>query len=76
MELDTTDMEARVLLAQVYQEQENFDQAMSVLEPLVQKDSTNCSVLQQLSIIYAKKGMGEKAKATWQKAQDCLESQK
>ncbi len=76
VELDTIDMEAQVYLAEVYQEQENFDQAMGILEPLIQKDSTNCSALEQLAIIYAKIGMGEKAKATWQKAQDCLESQK
>lgn len=76
LELDSTDLEAQVFLAQVYQEQENFDQALSILEPLVQKDSTNCDVLNQLAIIYAKTGMGEKAKEAWQKAQDCFESQK
>jgi len=76
LELDTTDLEAKFYLAQVYQEQENFDRAISVLEPLIQKDSTNCSALEQLAIIYAKKGMGEKAKAMWQKAQDCFDSQK
>ena len=76
VELDSTDLEAQVFLARVYQEQENFDQAISVLEPLIQIDSTNCSALEQLAIIYAKKGMGEKAKATWQKAQDCFDSQK
>ncbi len=76
LKLDTTDTEAQVYLAEVYQEQENFDQAMKILEPLVQKDSTNCSALEQLAIIYAKKGMGDKAKEAWQKAQDCYESQK
>lgn len=76
LELDTTDLEARIFLAQVYQEQESFDQALSILKPLVQKDSTNCSALNQLAIIYAKKGMGEEAKTTWQKAQDCFDSQK
>jgi tetratricopeptide (TPR) repeat protein len=76
VELDTIDLEAQILLAQVYQEQENFDQALFILEPLIQRDSTNCSALEQLAIIYAKKGMGEKAKATWKKAQDCMESQK
>jgi len=76
VKLDTTDLESQVLLAQVYQEQENFDQALCVLEPLIQKDSTNCGALEQLAIIYAKKGMGKKAKATWKKAQDCMESQK
>ncbi len=76
LELDTTDLEAQIFLAQVYQEQESFDQALSILEPLVQKDSTNCSALNQLAIIYAKKGMGEEAKTTWQKAQDCFDRQK
>ena len=74
--LDSTDLEAQVFLAQVYQEQENFDQAMSILEPLIQKDSTNCSALNQLAVIYAKKGLGDKAKEAWKKAQDCFESQK
>jgi len=76
LELDTADLEAQVYLAQVYQEQENFDRALSLLEPLVQKDSTNCDVLNQLAVIYAKKGMGEKAKETWQKAQRCLENKR
>ncbi len=74
--LDSTDLEAQVFLAQVYQEQENFDQALSILEPLIQKDSTNCSALNQLAVIYAKKGMGDKAKEAWKKAQDCFDSQK
>ncbi len=76
LELDSTDLEAQVFLAQVYQEQENFDKALGILEPLIQKDSTNCNALSQLAIIYAKKGMGQKAKQTWQKAQDCLGSPK
>ncbi|KPL00818.1 MAG: hypothetical protein AMJ91_03040 [candidate division Zixibacteria bacterium SM23_73_3] len=76
LEIDSTDLEAQIFLAQVCQEQGNFDQALGILEPLVQKDSTNCSALNQLAIIYAKKGMGEEAKVAWQKAQDCFERQK
>lgn len=76
MQLDTSDVEAQIYLAQVCQEQENFDQALKILEPLSLKDSTKCDVLSQLAIIYAKKGIGDKAKATWQKAQDCLNKPK
>lgn len=71
-QLDTADVEAQVYLAQVYQEQEKVDSALKILERLVSEDSTNCDALNQLAIIYAKKGVGDKAKATWQKAQDCL----
>ncbi|MCK4427347.1 MAG: FxLYD domain-containing protein [candidate division Zixibacteria bacterium] len=70
-ELDTLDLEARLFLAQVYLQQEKLDQALVTLEFLVQKDSTNCEALVQLAAVYAKKGM-DKAKETWQKAQDCL----
>jgi tetratricopeptide (TPR) repeat protein len=75
-QLDTTDIEAQVYLAQVYQEKEDFDQALRILERLVSEDSTNCDALNQLAIIYAKKGVGEKAKSAWQKAQDCLNKPK
>jgi tetratricopeptide (TPR) repeat protein len=74
--LDTSDVEALIYLAQVYQEEGNHDQALKILEPLSLKDSTNCSVLSQLAVIYAKEGIGDKAKVTWQKAQDCLNQQK
>jgi len=74
--LDTSDVEAQIYLAQVYQEEGNHDQALKILEPLAVKDSTNCSVLNQLAVIYAKEGIGDKAKVTWQKAQDCLNQQK
>ena len=70
-ELDTLDFEARLFLAQVYLEQEKLDQALGPLEFLVQKDSTNCDALLKLAAVYAKKGI-DKAKETWQKAQDCL----
>lgn len=71
-ELDTTDLQAQYFLTETYIMQDKLDQAMKILEPLVQKDSTNCDALNQLAIIYAKKGVGDKAKTTWQKAQDCL----
>ncbi|MFQ6002153.1 MAG: tetratricopeptide repeat protein [Candidatus Zixiibacteriota bacterium] len=73
VELDSLDLEARLFLGQVYLEQEKLDPALGVLEFLVQKDSTNCEALVQLASVYAKKGMGDEAKETWQKAQDCLE---
>ena len=70
--LDTLDLEAQLFLAQVYLEQEKLDEALRALEFLVEKDSTNCEALTQLAGVYAKKGIGDKAKETWQKAQDCL----
>lgn len=70
-ELDTSDLESRLLLAQIYLDQEKLDLALGTLEFLVQKDSTNCEALVNLAAVYAKKGMPE-AKETWQKAQDCL----
>lgn len=73
--LDTLDLEARLVLAKVYLEQEKLDPALGALEFLTQKDSTNCDALVQLAAVYAKKGVGDKAKATWQKAQDCLKKQ-
>ena len=75
VELDTLDLEAQLFLAQVYLEQEKLDEALGALELLVQKDSTNCEALVQLAGIYAKKGIGDKAKETWQKAQDCLKEE-
>jgi len=75
VKLDTLDFEAQLFLGQVYLEQEKLDQALGTLEFLVQKDSTNCEALTQLAGVYAKKGMGEKAKETWQKAQDCLKEE-
>ena len=74
LQIDSTDLEAQVYLAEVYQEEGNIDKAMAILEPIVQKDSTNCDALRQIAIIYAKKGVGEKAKVAWQKAQDCLKN--
>jgi tetratricopeptide (TPR) repeat protein len=74
MEIDSTDVEAMDRLTKVYQEQENFDQAFSLLKTLVQKDSTNCKAWQQLAFIYAKRNMGNEAKETFQKAQDCIKS--
>jgi tetratricopeptide (TPR) repeat protein len=75
VELDTMDLEAHLFLAEVYLQQEKLDQGLVALEFLVQKDSTNCEALTQLAGVYAKKGMGEKAKETWQKAQDCLKEE-
>jgi tetratricopeptide (TPR) repeat protein len=74
LQLDSTDLEAQVYLAEVYQEEGNIEKAMTILEPIVQNDSTNCDALRQLAIIYAKEGVGEKAKVAWQKAQDCLKN--
>ena len=74
-ELDSTDLETQSVLAEIYQEQGNFDQALVILESLVQKDSTSCKAWQQLAFIYAKKDVGEKAKQAYQKAQDCFKSQ-
>lgn len=76
MELDSTDLEAQAHLADLYQEQKDFDRAMIILESLVQKDSTNCKAWQQLAFIYAKKNIGDKANQAFQKAQDCFDSQK
>lgn len=74
VELDSIDLETQSLLAEIYQEREDFDQALVLLESLVQKDSTNCKAWQQLAFIYAKKDVGEKAKEAYQKAQDCFKS--
>jgi tetratricopeptide (TPR) repeat protein len=72
---DTLDLEARLLLAQVYLQQDKLDPASEVLEFLIQRDSTDCEALAQLAGVYAKKGIGDKAKDTWQKAQDCLKEE-
>ncbi|MGB8658084.1 MAG: tetratricopeptide repeat protein [Candidatus Zixiibacteriota bacterium] len=74
--IDSADVEAQIYLSQVSQEQGNLDQALKILEPLCAKDSTNCDILSQLAVIYAKKGVGDKAKQCWQKAQDCLNKPK
>jgi tetratricopeptide (TPR) repeat protein len=74
MEIDTTDLEAMDRLAQIYQEKEDFDQALSMLQVLVQKDSTNCRAWQQLAFIYARRNMGEEAKDAYQKAQNCAKA--
>lgn len=73
-ELDSLDLEARLFLGQIYLQQEKLDQALGILEFLVQKDSTNCEALLNLATAYAKKGM-DKAKETWQKAQDCVKEE-
>lgn len=75
MELDTTDVEAMDRLAKVYQEQEKFDEALSLLQALVKKDSTNCKAWQQLAFIYAKRNMGDEATEAYQKAQECVKGQ-
>jgi Tfp pilus assembly protein PilF len=75
MELDSLDIDAQLLLAQVYLDQEKLDQALGSVELLAQKDSTNCEILVKLAAVYAKKGIGDKAKETWQKAQDCSKKQ-
>jgi tetratricopeptide (TPR) repeat protein len=74
MKIDTTDLEAMDRLSEVYQEQENFDQAVTLLETLVEKDSTNCKAWQQMAFIYAKRNLGEKANQAFQKAQDCVKA--
>jgi tetratricopeptide (TPR) repeat protein len=74
VELDSSDIDAQLLLAQAYLDQDKLDQALGSLESLAQKDSTNCEVLVKLAAVYAKKGMA-KAKETWQKAQDCSKKQ-
>jgi len=61
-----------MFLARIYMEQEKLDEALGDLEFIVQNDSTNCEALTHLAGVYAKKGMGDKAKETWQKAQDCV----
>jgi tetratricopeptide (TPR) repeat protein len=76
VELDSTDLEAQGRLAEIYQELENFDQALVLLENLVVKDSTNCKAWQQLAYIYAKRDVGKKATDAFQKAQDCFEKKK
>jgi tetratricopeptide (TPR) repeat protein len=76
-ELDTTDLEARLFLAEVYLEQEKLDQALEPLEFLVQRDSTNCEALRELWAVYAKKGVADKANETRNKAeaQGCLKKE-
>jgi tetratricopeptide (TPR) repeat protein len=76
VELDSTDLQALGHLAEIYQELENFDEALVILENLVVKDSTNCKAWQQLAFIYAKRNVGEKATDAFQKAQDCFEKKK
>ena len=77
VELDSLDIDAQLLLAQVYLDQEKLDQAVGSLEFLVQKDSTNCEVLRQLWAVYAKKGIADKANETRKKAeaQGCLKKE-
>lgn len=74
-EYDTSDIEARLLLAQVYLQEEKFDPALEVLEFLVQRDSANCEIVVPLWGIYAKSEMKEKAEQIEQKAQDCLKEE-
>ena len=74
-ELDTLDLEARLLLAQAYLGQEKLDQALVTLEFLVQKDSTNCEAIVRLWGLYANKEMKEKTKQIEQKARDCLKEE-
>ena len=74
-ELDTLDLEARLLLAQVYLQEEKFDPALEVLEFLVQRDSANCEIIVPLWGLYAKNEMKEKAEQIGQKAQDCLKEE-
>jgi tetratricopeptide (TPR) repeat protein len=76
VELDSTDLEAQGHLAEIYQELENFDQALVLLQNIVDKDSTNCKAWQQLAYIYAKRDVGKKATDAFQKAQDCFERNK
>lgn len=74
-EYDTSDLEARLLLSQVYLEEEKLDPALEVLEFLVQRDSANCEIIVPLWGIYAKSEMKEKAEQIEQKAQDCLKEE-
>jgi tetratricopeptide (TPR) repeat protein len=76
IELDSTDLEAQSHLAEIYQELENFDKALVLLENLVAQDTTNCKAWQQLAFIYAKRNVGAKATDAFQKAQDCFEKKK
>ena len=76
VELDSTDMEAQSRLSEIYQELEDFDKALVLLENLVAQDSTNCKAWQQLDFIYAKRDVGTKATDAFQKAQDCFEKKK
>ena len=76
VELDSTDLEAQGHLSEIYQELENFDKALVLLENLVAQDSTNCKAWQQLAFIYAKRNVGKKATEAFQKAQDCFEKKK
>jgi cytochrome c-type biogenesis protein CcmH/NrfG len=73
--IDTSDVEAMDRLAEIYQEEEDFDQALVMLRNVVERDSTNCKAWQQLAFIYAKRNMGDEAKNAYQKAQDCAKTQ-
>jgi tetratricopeptide (TPR) repeat protein len=73
VELDSTDLEAQSRLSEIYQELEDFDKALVLLENLVAQDSTNCKAWQQLAFIYAKRDVGKKATDAFQKAQDCFD---
>jgi tetratricopeptide (TPR) repeat protein len=75
--LDTLDLEAQLLLAEVYMEQDKLDEAMQPLELLAQRDSTNCEVLRSLWAVYAKQGIAEKANETRKKAEalGCLKKE-
>ncbi len=76
LEIDTSDVEAMDRLAELYQEGEDFDQALTMLRMVVERDSANCKAWQQLAFIYAKRNMGDEAKEAYQKAQDCIAAQK
>jgi tetratricopeptide (TPR) repeat protein len=76
LRIDSTDVEAMDRLAEIYQEEEDFDQGLIMLRKVVEKDSTNCKAWQQLAFIYARRNMGDQAKETYQKAQDCIKAQK
>ena len=77
VELDSLDFEAQRLLARVYLDQEKLDQALSPLEILVQKDSTDCEALRDLWAVYAKKGIAEKSNEIRKRAeaQGCLKKE-
>jgi len=76
VELDSTDLQAQSRLSEIYQELEDYDRALVVLENLVAQDSTNCKAWQQLAFIYAKRDVGKKATDAFQRAQDCFENKK
>jgi tetratricopeptide (TPR) repeat protein len=74
LNIDTSDVEAMDRLAEIYQEEEDFDQALTMLRNVVERDSTNCKAWQQLAFIYARRNMGDEAKEAYQKAQDCIKA--